>query len=508
MHLNAILNNIEKAGNRLPPPTILFVYLCILVLLLSYLASLIGLGAVHPVTQENIVAFNLLSQSGVAKILSHTISNFIQFAPVGSALVAILGIGIADKSGLIAALLTRTVSKAPGRLLTFFIVLAGVLSNIAADTGYVVLIPLAAMMAISAGRHPLVGIAAAFAGVSGGYSANLLIGPVDTILAGITQEAAHLTQAGYEVSATSNYYFMLISTVLVALLGTLVTEFIVSPRLESNPHSFGKTTPQEKGSESGKTSGANQRENKALKAVGLFTLFFAAIILWGLIPTDGILRGEGGNILKSPFIKGIVTIISLYAGLCGVIYGKLSGSLSTNESYVKAMDSTVATMASYLVLMFFAAQFVSYFNWSQLGSIIAIGGASMINSLEISSGILLAIFIFIAALINLFIGSASAKWALLAPVFVPMLMLTGISPEATQVAYRIGDSSTNIITPLMPYFGVVIAFVQQHDKNAGVGTMIAMMLPYSIAFLIGWTALLLGWYFLGLPLGPNASFSM
>ncbi len=429
-------------------------------------------------------------------ILTKTVSNFIQFAPVGSALVAVLGLGIAEKSGLINALLNLGVNRAPRQLLTLIVVLAGVLSNITMDSGYVILIPLAAIVFKNAGLPPLAGIAAAFAGVSGGYSANLLIGPVDPILAGISTESARIVDPDYYVSPAANYYFMAASTLLVALVGTLVTEKVILPKFQ---YTLERKSSSEKQSPD---------VLRGLKWVGIFSIIFVILVLMTTFPENGLLRNPNeSEILKSPFIRGIVTLIAFYAAACGIIFGKVAKTFKNNKDINDAMNSTMATMGTYLVLMFFAAQFVNYFAWSQIGTILAIQGASLLTTLNLNSGFLLVIFVFIAAFINLFVGSASAKWALLAPVFVPMLLLIGISPEATQVAFRIGDSSTNIITPLMPYFGVVFAFAQQHDKNCGVGTLIAMMLPYSIAFLLCWSLLLIIWFTIGLPLGPNAYFS-
>ena len=491
--MKAFLDFVERTGNRLPHPTMMFVYLCGIILLVSALCALFGVVSEHPITQQHIAAINLLSEHGLHRMLNETVSNFMNFAPVGAVLIAILGIGIADHSGLLDTALRASVLKAPRKLLTFFVVFTAVVSSIAVDTGYVVLIPLAAMIFKSAGRNPIAGIAAAFAGVSGGFSANILIGVVDALLAGISTEAVALVDTEYEVNAAGNYYFIIASTFLISLIGTWITERIVCPRL-------GETEAEEQAIEP-----TSDKEKTALKAVGLFTLVFVAILLAGLIPDGGFLRDpETNSILSSPFIKGIVTIIALYGGLAGIIYGHVSGRYKKSSDFIEGMETNMSAMASYLVLMFFAAQFVSYFSWSNLGSIIAIEGASLLGALEVNRAVLLVAFIFLTAFINLFIGTASGKWALIAPIFVPMFLLLGISPEATQMAYRIGDSSTNIITPLMPYFGVVVAFAQQYKKDVGIGTLIAMMLPYSIAFLIGWSALLLFWIFLDWPLGPGA----
>jgi aminobenzoyl-glutamate transport protein len=493
MKLQSVLDVIERSGNKLPNPTILFVILCVLILVVSALAAMFSLQAVHPVDGSTILAINLLSVTGLHRILSESVTNFTSFAPVGTVLVAVMGIGVAEHSGLLNTLLRATVMRAPRQMLTFTVILAGVLSSLAADTGYVVLIPLAALIFISAGRNPLVGITAAFAGVSGGFSANLIIGPLDAILAGISTEAAGLIQADYTVNAAGNYYILVASTLIVTFAGTWVTEKIISPRLP-----FEQQQKPE-------LESISETDMLGIKAVMLFTLFFICLLLVGLIPDNGILRDQAtGGILRSPFISGIVTIIALYAALSGILFGRVSGRYKRSSEFVEGMEKHMATMAAYLVLMFFAAQFVSYFAWSNLGSIIAIQGASILQALQVNSALLLVAFIVLAAFINLFIGSASAKWALIAPVFVPMFLLSGISPEATQMAYRIGDSTTNIVTPLMPYFGVVVAFAQQYRKDIGIGTIIALMLPYSIAFLVSWSILLLIWILLGWPLGPGA----
>ena len=484
---------IESVGNRLPHPTLLFVYLCLIIPLLSALCGALGLAAVHPVSGEHIKAVNLISIEGLHLALERTVTNFTQFAPVGTVLVAIMGIGVAEHSGLIGTLLKGLVLRAPERLLTFLIVFSGVMSSLAADSGYVVLIPLAGLIFHAMGKSPIAGIAAAFAGVSGGFSANLLIGPLDAILAGLSTESASLVDNSYIVSPAGNYYFIVASTVLVAVTCTWVTEKIILPRHGDTDGPRGTPEP------------LARQEKKALGAVGLFTVAVAALLLWGLIPDDGALRDpQNGSVLTSPFISGIVTIIALYAGISGWLFGKISGRYGNASATIEGMESSLATMASYLVLMFFAAQFINYFAWSQLGIIFAIKGAALIKALDPGTGTLLVCFVLFAALINLLIGSASAKWALLGPVFVPMLMLSGISPEATQMAYRIGDSSTNIITPLMPYFGVVVAFAQKYDKTVGIGTIIATMVPYSIALLLSWSLLLTAWISLDLPLGPGA----
>jgi aminobenzoyl-glutamate transport protein len=511
------LQRIETLGNRLPHPTMLFIYLCGFILLCSGIAAWLQASAIHPITNETIQVKSLLSGEGLREILSNAVKNFTSFAPVGTVLVAVMGIGVAEHSGLLGVALKAMVQNASQKMTTFLVVLAGVLSSLAADTGYVVLVPLAGLVFLAAGRHPVAGIAAAFAGVSGGYSANLLIGPLDAILAGISTEAAMLVQPSYEVSAAGNYYFIVVSTFLIAAVGTYVTERWVAPMLGDykKPEEYKKLgesqtetdyeNNQQADESKNQTTHINSNDKKALKAVGLFSVFYILLLLVCVMPEGGILRNpETGSILRSPFISGIVVIIAIYAALSGWLFGKVSGRFESSRDFISGMEAAMVTMASYLVLMFFAAQFVNWFAWSQLGTITAIKGAQFLQVLDPNSAVLLICFMLLAAFINLLIGSASAKWALLAPIFVPMLLLAGISPEATQVAYRIGDSSTNIITPLMPYFGVVVAFVQKYDAKAGIGTLLAIMLPFSLLFLLCWSVLLAVWIMFGIPLGPDA----
>ena len=498
--LARVLDGIERIGNRLPHPALLFAWMAIGVLVLSFLAALAGVSAVHPVTGETITAVNLLSGDGLRRVLSGTVANFTGFAPLGTVLVAMLGIGVAERSGLIDALLRRLVLAAPDRALTFFVVLAGVLSSLAADSGYVVLIPLAALVFRAAGRHPLAGIAAAFAGVSAGFSANLLIGPLDAILAGLSTEAARIVDPAYEVTAAGNWWFIIVSTFLIAITAALVTDRITEPRLGPADEDAEVDAPERP---------EEAAESAGLRAAGITTIVLLGLVLWAVVPESGVLRNpDTGSVLRSPFISGIVVIIALWAAAAGIAFGRAAGTFSSGAEVIEGMERTMGTMAGYLVLMFFAAQFVAWFGWTNLGVILAITGAEGLRALDPGTLPLLLCFIVVTALINLFIGSASAKWAIMAPVFVPMLYLLGISPESTQMAYRIGDSVSNIVTPLMPYFALVVAFAQQYDRRAGIGTIIATMIPYSVALLLAWSGLLTFWVLADLPLGPGASISL
>ncbi len=501
--IDKFLSFVEKTGNLLPHPATLFAGFALLVVVLSGVVSFFDISVTHPGTKETITPVNLMSKEGLNLILSKMVTNFTGFAPLGTVLVSLLGIGIAEGSGLIGTVLRLVVLSSPKKLLTFVIVFAGVISNTASEVGYVLLVPLSAIIFLAAGRHPFGGLAAAFAGVSGGYSANLLLGTIDPLLAGLSTEAANIVLPGYNVNPASNYYFMFVSTFLISFLGTWTTEKIVMPRL---------------GPYKGEVKADKIEQLSALEKKGLLygligSLLFAAFILGGLIPFDGYLRGENGAILKSPFMSGIVAFIFLGAAVAGIAYGIGAKTIKNDNDVMKGMSKSMETLGSYIVLVFFAAQFVVYFNDTNLGLIFAVKGAdflqSFIDFLGLENRILQTIlvmipFIIVAALINLVMGSASAKWAIMAPVFIPMFMLLGYSPEFTQLAYRIGDSVTNIISPMMSYFALIVAFMQRYDSKAGIGTIISTMIPYSFIFFIGWVVLLIIWVVFSLPIGPGS----
>ncbi|WP_340621361.1 AbgT family transporter [Xenorhabdus siamensis] len=504
------LRTIEWLGNALPHPVILFMILIAILLVSSAIGQYFDITAIDPRPEgakgraEDGVIYivSLLDADGIRKILSNLVTNFTGFAPLGTVLVALLGVGIAERSGLLSALMHLVVMKAPRKLTTLAIVFAGIMSNTAAELGYVVLIPLAAIIFHSLGRHPLAGLAAAFAGVSGGYSANLLLGTIDPLLSGITQQAAQIIDPSYIVGAEANWYFMFASTFLISILGYYVTEKIVEPQL--GPYT--NSTLDEDENTLINSAALTALEKKALIAASITFAVLGVILALSVVPENSILRNqETGLVSNSPFLKSIVVFIFLFFSIPGIVYGYVTKSMKSNNDVVDAMAQSMSNLGLYLVIIFFASQFVAFFGWTNIGQIIAIKGANFLNEINLHGGLLFIGFILICAFINLMIGSASAQWAVTAPIFVPMLMLAGYAPETIQAAYRIGDSVTNIITPMMTYFGLIMAITVKYKKEAGIGTMISMMLPYSLVFMVGWSLFFYVWVFIfGLPVGPGS----
>ena len=498
------LTRIADIGNRLPDPVTLFVILAGLVVVASALFS----GSSESVAQRDGTTVeqtvrSLLSRDGLRWMFESAVTNFTSFAPLGKVLTVMLGIGVAERSGLIGMGLQALVRSVPKSAITATLVFAGIMSSMAADAGYVVLTPLGAVLFAGLGRHPIAGLAAAFAGVSGGYSANLLVTGLDPMLAGLTQEAARTIDPSYEVNATANYYFMLASTVLITGVGTWVTTRIVEPML-------GAWDVSRASADLPVAVDATSREKRAFRlAIAAGALMTAAIVLLGVLPSSPlrveIAVGAPAVGALGPFFHSIEVLIAALFFVPGVVYGVASGQVRSDKDVAAMTTETMATMGAYIVLAFAAAQFVAYFNWTHLGAVSAVKGARLLGEAGLTGIPLLIAFLFVASSLNLFVGSASAKWAFMAPVFVPMMMLMGISPEAVQATYRVGDSVTNIITPLLPYLPVIIIFARRYDREAGLGTLLAAMLPYSVAFGVAWTILLVGWLLASLPLGPGVT---
>ncbi|MDI6402403.1 AbgT family transporter [Balneolaceae bacterium ANBcel3] len=535
------LDFVEWLGNLLPHPVTLFALFALGVILISGLAEFLNWQVPDPRPEGSagrspdgkIQAISLLNGDGLRMIVENLVSNFTGFAPLGVVLVALLGVGVAEHSGLIRAIIRGIVLSAasvkpiefnkkegalrlvkrfieillvplqPKILVTVAVVFTGIVSNTASELGYVVLVPLGAVVFLSMGRHPIAGLAAAFAGVSGGYSANLLLGTIDPLLAGLTQEAANLIAPDYTVHAAVNYYFMFVSVFLITIVGTWVTIKIVEPKLGP----YDPSIALEDISDEKTLEPLSKLEKKGLLFAGLAFAMVIGVIALGVIPENGILRNpETGEVLHSPFLRGIVTFIFIVFIIPGFTYGYVTGVMKSDRDVIEGMAKAMSTLGLYIVIVFFASQFVAFFGWTNLGQIVAVSGAMFLENIGLTGPLVFIGFIMVSGFVNLMLGSASAQWAVTAPIFVPMLMLIGYSPEVIQAAYRIGDSVTNLVTPMMSYFGLILAFANKYDKNLGIGTIISTMLPYSLFFFIGWVILFYVWVFgLGLPVGVGSA---
>ena len=498
---NGLLGSIEELGNKLPHPVVIFVILALIIIVISEITARAGINASYfdPRTNEDVTTYavSLMNKEGIAYIFNNATSNFTGFAPLGTVLVAMLGVGVAEWTGLIGDTLKKLIRSVPTRLLTAVVVLAGIVSNIASDAGYVVVIPLGAIVFAGAGRHPIAGLAAAFAGVSGGFSANLIIGPTDALLTGITNAALESANIDYSMSVTGNWYFMIASTVILTIVGTWVTTKIIEPRLGQYN---GEYMPDDEP--------LTELENKGLRRAGIALLIFIVIMAVMLIPENGALRAldeASGQMTMDYFLSnGLIFAIFFLFAIPGLVYGMTIGKIKSSHDFVESMTESMKSMGSYIVLAFFAAQFINYFSYTNLGTILSVEGAEFLENIGFKGLPLIISFIVLAAFLDLFMGSASAKWAIMAPIFVPMMFKLGLTPELTQIAYRIADTVVNIITPLMSYFAMILVFMKRYDKRSGLGTLISTMLPYSIAFFISWVLLLVIWYFTSIPIGPDA----
>lgn len=501
--IDKFLDAIQWAGNKLPDPALIFVWALVLVWVLSALLAPVEFDYVDPRVAKpgqdgpKIRVQNQLSGTALTSFLVNLVDTFVRFPPLGVVLVALLGVGVAEHTGLIHAMIKGLLGITPRSLLTPMLLIVAIMSHSAGDTGYVLVIPLGGLIFAAAGRHPLAGIVCAFAGVSGGFSANFLPSGLDPLLQGFTQSAAQIVEPGRQVNPLCNYWFMSASSVLIVLAGWYLTDRIIEPRLRSvNVDGDPDDNP---------TLGAlSPRERLALgTALGAIAFGALALVLACLLPQPSPLASPKGSFSDhdAPLMKAIVPLIFLFFLVPGIIYGIVSGTVKSHRDIIQAMTKSMQTMGYYLVLAFFAAQFTYAFAQSNLGALLALAGADFLKQLGLPSYLTIVGIIILSTLVNLLIGSASAKWAILSPVFVPMLMQLGLSPELTQAAYRIGDSSTNIITPLLPYFPLIVAYAQRYVKDTGVGTLISLTLPYSLTFLTTWTVLLMVWWYFGIPLG-------
>ncbi len=516
-----VLGWIERTGNKLPDPVFIFFYLIAGLIAISAIAAMLGTSAIHPTQVDEatgapvvIAAQSLLSPDNIRRLWVEMPATFTHFHPLGYVLVVMLGAGVAERSGLFGTAMRAGVRNAPKYLLTPAVALTAMIGNLAADAAYVVLIPLAGVIFAAAGRHPIAGIAAAFAGVSGGFSANLLPGQLDALLFGITQEAAQALDPAWQMNIAGNWFFIVGMTFIFLPVIWFVTDRIIEPRLGRYTPSGRAAlaaggTPVEGGDAEGDLDAPlSEGQKSGMRWAGLAVLGVVALWLFFTFGPGTPLIDEEAAVPEArltPFYQSLVAGFFILFLAAGWAYGRKAGTIKNHRDLVKMMSESMGDLAYYLVLAFAAAHFVAMFNWSNLGLITAVHGADGLRTLALPAPVLLAVIVLFSAFLNLLVGSASAKWALMAPVLVPMLMLLGISAETTTAAYRVGDSATNIITPLMVYFPLILIFCQRWNKDFGLGSLAAMMLPYSMWLLGAGVAIMMVWVGLDLPLGPNAS---
>jgi aminobenzoyl-glutamate transport protein len=510
--VDRFLNGVERVGNKLPDPAVLFLIALGLVWVASAIFAQVQFADIDPRTGKPIEIRNQLTGASLATFLAGMVGTFTSFPPLGVVLVALLGVGVAEHTGFINAGLRALLGITPRMLLTPMLILVAILSHTAADAGYVLVIPLGGVIFAAAGRNPLAGIGAAFAGVSGGFGANFIPSGIDPLLQGFTQSAAQIIDPTRLVNPLCNWWFTAASSVLIVALGWFITDKIVEPRLAGvKLDGDGKDMPT--------MDRLSPAERRGLWAGIIVMLAGLAVLVAVSLPGDSALRGaervlapgeppvRSLTTFDAPLMKSIVPLIFLLFILPGIVYGYAARTVKGHRDIIAGMSKSMSTMGYYLVLVFFAALFTYAFAQSNMGALLALKGASAIKAMALPGGVTVVLIILTVAGVNLLVGSASAKWALLGPIFVPMLMQLGLSPELTQAAYRVGDSTTNIITPLMPYFPLVVVYCQRYLKNTGIGTLVSMMLPYSLSFLGAWVLFLLGYWALGLPLGIQAEYT-
>ncbi|MGC2872530.1 AbgT family transporter [Ihubacter sp. rT4E-8] len=500
-----IWNGIEKFGNKLPHPVYIFMILTVVVFIVSALCGNIVFP--HPTSGEEQHISNLMSKEGLTWFLQSMVENFVTFSPLGITLVSMLGIGIAEESGLVTAVIKSSISGAPRALVTAIVLFVGIMGSLAGSATFVIIPPLGAMIFRGMGRHPIAGLATGFAGVAAGLSANLLITQTDILLSGITESAAQIYDPSYAVNPTVNWYFMAASTIVLTIVGTIVVDKIIEPRLGEYHAEDGEADNIET-AESETLAAVTGEEKSGLKWAGIATLIYVIIIAITIIPKNGLLRGEDGGVIVSPFMSGMVPILTLLFLVAGLAYGIRTKVIKKSADLVNMWGKSMAGLAGFVVLCFFAGQFVKAFSQSNLGLYLSVKGSDFLSSSHLTGVPLIVAFIGITMLINFVIGSASAKWALMAPIFVPMFMGLGFTPEFTQAAFRIADSVTNSISPLEPFMPFIIMTALKYDKKSGLGSIIATMLPLAITFAVTWVLLLLIWYKLQLPLGPGSFIMM
>jgi aminobenzoyl-glutamate transport protein len=538
-----MLDGIERAGNKVPHPVMIFVYLIAIVIVLSAILAAFGLevteerlqpgltlteqrwvgGSHQPVLQsefeeygiqieyvlveEDVPVRSLLSIPGLRFMLTSFVGNFASFTVVAVIIVAMLGVGVAEQAGLMSALIRSLVNAAPRQLLTFVIVFIGILSSVATDAGYLILVPLGAAAFLSVGRHPLAGIAAAFGAVSGVFAVNILIAPMDALVTEMTNEAIAVVDPDATITITANLYFGIVSTIVLAVVVTLVTEWIIEPRL--GKYDPAEHTEVETGQEMPVPEDAPEIPEDLASRGLRFSLYgilgAVAVIALLTIPPGAPLRDpvDGAIIGNTPFMDSLIFLITLIFLVCGVTYGVGAKTIASSTDVINSVTKTFAGLAGLIFMLLVISQFIAYFNYTNMPRVIAGGLANALGQADVRPTVLMVGFILVIALLNILIPNVVPKWAIFAPVFVPLFAELGVAPQTVLAAYRVGDSPTNVITPLMVYLPFILLVAQRYQRQAGLGTIISLMLPYSFIILIVWIVLFVAWFLLGIPLGPG-----
>ncbi len=492
---SGVLRWIERMGNKLPHPFWIFVWITILIVVLSAITAYLGVSAVHPDDGSIVEAENLISGEGLRRFVQEVVTNFAHFAPFGLVLVMLMGVSVAERSGLLAVALRTVAFSVPKRVVLPVIFIIGACGNIGSDAGIVIVPPIAALIFTQMGLHPIAGLVAGYAGATAGFTANFFIAGTDVLLAGISTEITQGMPGGQEVSPTANWYFMIASTFLLAFGGAFIARRYTIPRCQK----FELLGEFDHQVSDGKLSDA---ERKGLKRAGLALLIYIALILLLVVPSWAPLRDqETGGLVPSPFLRGLIPILFFFFAIPGYFYGKVTGTIKEPNDILKHMEHGMKELSGYIVLMLIVAQFINLFSWSNLDTILAITGADFLQRTGLTGPVLFVLFMILVAFLNIFLGSGSAKWAIFAPIFIPMLAQLNYSPAFVQLMYRVGDSITNCVTPLYVYFPLLLGWIHKYNKNIGIGTTVSLLIPYSIILLIMWLSLLFIWFVLNLPIG-------
>ena len=496
--VDKFLDGIERVCNKLPPPAILFCWLFVIVAIIGAIFSFTHVSLVHPATGEQVFSNNLFTTEGLHWFLGSMVKNFTGFAPLGLVLTMTLGVGLCEESGMILSMLKSSLKNVPPVLVPYIIAFVGTVGNIASDTAMVIIPPMAAIIYMGVGKHPVVGMICGYAGAQAGFTANLMIAGTDSLLQGLTNEAIQgfLPDSTFTVDVTCNWFFMIASTFLCsAVIGTVCNK-IVDPR-------FGRY----EGASSEGLEEVTPQQRKGLHAAGIAALLYLAVILAGFFM--GPLAGENGAFVGSPLLKGLIPILFMFFAICGIVYGKVSGTFKNSSDVNKAMSKQMAAMGSYVCFCFFCGQFQALFNWTKLGTMLAISGADLLEKIGFTGLPMCVAFILICAFVNIFVSSGSAKWAIFAPIFVPMFMLLGYHPGFTQLIYRLGDSPGNCFTPMSPYIWMILSVAQtKYVKDLKIGTLISSLIPIAIILQIVWIIFVVIWALLGIPIGPGVGISL